>query len=543
MTREEKIAEHLKINKISNSAKASKKLKNLKNEFIFIAHKYLDCFEDIEDVSKKVANTKVSFLSNENYITEDSFSAGWEQTFPVSAKGEFVSSHSIKIGLLDTDVLVAGNRNKIMSEVEYLKLYDKYKKLNKDEDVFAGEKLSIKERIENFITTRLNTPKQIIQKYEELEQDYLDKLNDEDYALLMQNIENEIEYNENFEPVQDRAETIKILAHEMGHLFAKTELVLFDKKGNEIPMEMLGTNQAGKGRLQIYYGGVPFESFPLLHNGQFKKYNGKIVSVDVLQYDALLHEGINEFITTKLVRSDALNELDKTNNIQKPEIREKLKTYNSFTDIVAMFDAINPQAFEKMHFKGKEYAKLENMEEEFYDNFEKMVDLESYLGKCYENYMFNLNNKALQKEITKFFGKIESMLEKDNAKVLKLFDNHKIGRNELKNYIKARNEFINNREWVECQEDLFDDDKTCFNQIKQIMHEKLNKFHIDCNKDFKEVYKNMAELEKNAESNKTLEDLKVRRKREKLIQSIETEAMVKNYFKKQKIESKDEMTK
>ncbi|MBQ8762112.1 MAG: hypothetical protein IJZ26_02180, partial [Clostridia bacterium] len=112
-----------------------------------------------------------------------------------------------------------------------------------------------------------------------------------------------------------------------------------------------------------------------------------------------------------------------------------------------------------------------------------------------------------------------------------------------KNYIKARNEFINNREWVECQEDLFDDDKTCFNQIKQIMHEKLNKFHIDCNKDFKEVYKNMAELEKNAESNKTLEDLKVRRKREKLIQSIETEAMVKNYFKKQKIESKDEMTK
>ena len=359
--------------------------------------------------------------------------------------------------------------------------------------------------------------------------DNLDKLTDKEYKMLFKANQKPIKTKKlnDIEYLLERAESLKTLIHETSHLFAKSELVLKDKYGNEIPIELIKTKSAKNGELEVYFGGIKFDSFPLNNKGDFHKENENVLSIPPAEFNIMLHEGITEFVTQKLINSGCVKELDESGVFLDADVQKDLETYQCYQKYIKMIDALNPTVFENTHFGGRQNFKLENLKDEFFENFSTLVDiscevedaLSKYVDDESENYM---DTKRLLENYENIIKKVDCFLNDENTKVLDLFKQQKLSEQQVVNYVKARNSFINEDMW--CSYFWFDElDNKDKNKLNKITKKQLEKYYINC-KNEKGVIENMSKTEKiekaqtycvGGENEMTIEEFKARKSFEK----------------------------
>ena len=555
MAEEQKIMEHLKINQLATKPKTKKAFGVMGKDFVYIVHRFVDLY-DIEDVVDKISNTKLRYMSNEAVYKDDEYNSGMEYSELISRNGHLIKQkNSIKIAPLGNYVLTGVGRNKILPFEDYEKLYLKYQKLieNENKMKYKYENTVLSNGKTRKTSARMKTKIKIMQRendkrkneiekiIEPLLLDNLDKLTDKEYKMLFKANEKPIKTKKlnDIEYLLERAESLKTLIHETSHLFAKSELVLKDKNGNEIPLELIKTKSAKNGELEVYFGGIKFDSFPLNNKGNFHKENENVLSIPPAEFNIMLHEGITEFVTQKLINSGCFKELDESGVFLDADVQKDLETYQCYQKYIKMIDALNPTVFENTHFGGRQNFKLENLKDEFFENFSTLVDiscevedaLSKYVDDESENYM---DTKRLLENYENIIKKVDCFLNDENTKVLDLFKQQKLSEQQVVNYVKARNSFINEDMW--CSYFWFDElDNKDKNKLNKITKKQLEKYYINC-KNEKGVIENMEKSQKHEEAtvytiggeNKiTIEEFKARRNWENTKKHIQNTKGVK----------------
>lgn len=446
---------HKFLDEYFDSTKAKKRFGTLGEPLKNIIQLYVDEYPEITRLQEKLPRLKTRYLPTEK-LTEQDVSAGWQTTYLLTQKGQLCESYSIAIdansGGMQT--LPKNERNKILNQPqieELLELQSQEKwveSLNKKGKKYYGDApYGLSER-----------QRQIL---EDIENDYLDKLETEDYAQLFESLNEPLGNKKSHELEAEqrllKMDREKTLTHETAHFLSSAKQVLYNSNGMKIPIKQLNTEKASFGKVVEFYGGVPFAEFPLDNDGRFiLDAKGQVMCEQYCNMNYYLHEGMTEFITMKMV-----DKLETKYNGKKMEysdiVKETLLAYRMYEICIEMFDAINSGEFEKSYFNGESIV-LGNLNDNFYGMFENIYDNTDELENRYNNFVEENTAKSkleLFESFRETMFETRSLLAANLRDVKDLYAGGHINDEQLKKYFDAQNKFITPFQWIQhiCYED------------------------------------------------------------------------------------------
>lgn len=234
---------------------------------------------------------------------------------------------------------------------------------------------------------------------------------------------------------------LEILCHEMCHNLAKVEYKLFDVVGDEIPLKFLGTEMAMCGTVIKYAGGVKCSQCDCDEKGfpETKHQNKNYLIFRQDPYSpckessvSLIHEGMTEYITSKMIKNGVLDKYTQSPEIlEEMKSRKRFKSYRPYVEYIGMVDALNPGCIEESYFGGIEKQNI-------------MLDskyIEYVLGQIYKFENMNLEGLDDAKNLKNFSKNLKKAFSAESDEVQKLYYLGKIQSGDVKRYFEARNKF------------------------------------------------------------------------------------------------------